>query len=199
MSPQRNDVIEAVFEVPSDPCVTACFELPKEPCISAIFEINTYIDTETAEEFLERYIYPLQEGLADEIERSTTVDEELSDEIDGLADEIDGLADEIDALDVRVGDVETEVAHKIDDVVGSPLIDVSREGNTVKVSSKTFTYEQGISSDTWVIEHNLNKKPSVYAVDSADEVQIPNDIIFTSPNVITVKFLSAFKGKAYLN
>lgn len=199
MSPQRNDVIEAVFEVPSDPCVTACFELPKEPCISAIFEINTYIDTETAEEFLERYIYPLQEGLADEIERSTTVDEELSEEIDGLADEIDGLADEIDALDVRVGDVETEVAHKIDDVIGSPLIDVSREGNTVKVSSKTFTYEQGISSDTWVIEHNLNKKPSVYAVDSADEVQIPNDIIFTSPNVITVKFLSAFKGKAYLN
>ena len=192
MSPQRNDVIEAVFEVPSDPCVTACFELPKEPCISAVFEINTYIDTETAEEFLERYIYPLQEGLADEIERSTTVDEELSDEIDGLA-------DEIDALDVRVGDVETEVAHKIDDVVGSPLIDVSREGNTVKVSSKTFTYEQGIASDTWVIEHNLNKKPSVYAVDSADEVQIPNDVIFTSPNVITVKFLSAFKGKAYLN
>ena len=199
MSPQRNDVIEAIFEIPSDPCVTACFELPKEPCISAIFEINTYIDAETAEEFLEKYIYPLQEGLADEIERSTTVDEELSEEIDGLADEIDGLADEIDALDVRVENVETEVAHKIDDVIGGPLLDVERDGNTVTINSKTFEFEQGIASDTWIIEHNLNKKPSVDVVDSSGSVQVPNEIIYDTSNKVTVLFLAAFKGKAFLN
>ena len=199
MSPQRNDVIEAVFEVPSDPCVTACFELPKEPCISAIFEINTYIDAETAEEFLEEYIYPLRDGLANEIERSTRVDEELSDEIDGLADEIDGLADEIDALDVRVGDVETEVAHKIDDVIGGPLFDVERDGNTVTINSKTFEFEQGMASDTWVIEHNLNKKPSVNVVDSSGSVQVPNEVVYNTSNTITISFLAAFKGKAFLN
>ncbi len=192
MSPQRNDVIEAVFEIPSDPCVTACFELPKEPCISAIFEINTYIDAETAEEFLEEYIYPLRDGLANEIERSTRVDEELSDEIDGLA-------DEIDALDVRVENVEAEVAHKIDDVIGGPLFDVERDGNTVTINSKTFEFEQGIASDTWVIEHNLNKKPSVNVVDSSGSVQVPNEIIYDTSNKVTVLFLAAFKGKAFLN
>ena len=192
MSPQRSNEIEAIFEVPSEPCVTACFELPKCPGISAVFELNTYISGETAEEFLEDYIYPLQDNLAEEISRSTEADEELSNEIDGLADEIDGLDD-------RVGNVEIEVAKKIDNVVGSPLIDVIRDGSTVTISSKTFTYEQGISSDTWVIEHSLNKKPSVYTVDSADEVQVPNEIIYTSPNIVTVKFLAAFRGKAYLN
>lgn len=198
MSPQRDDVIEAVFEIPSDPCVTACFELPKEPCISAIFEINTYIDAETAEEFLEKYIYPLQDGLADEIERSTTVDEELSEEIDSLADEIDGLANEIDTLDVRVENVETEVAHKIDDVVGGSLINTLREGNTVTVSSSTFTFEQATPSKTWEIHHNLNKRPSIQlAYYSGESFEGYREYI--DNNNIIIRLENEATGYAYLN
>lgn len=64
---------------------------------------------------------------------------------------------------------------------------------------KNFVFEQAIASDTWVIEHNLNKYPSVSVVDSAGTMQIPDDIKYDSENQITVTFISAFAGKAILN
>lgn len=63
----------------------------------------------------------------------------------------------------------------------------------------TYIHEQGIASDIWVIEHNLNKKPSVTVVDSADEEQIPDRKIYNTKNTVTLYFLSEFAGKAYLN
>ena len=98
-----------------------------------------------------------------------------------------------------VEDVEEEVAKKVETVIGSPLLEVEREGDTVTITSKTFEFEQGIASDIWVIEHNFNKKPSVDVVDSSGSVQIPNEIIYDTPNKVTVLFLAAFKGKAFLN
>lgn len=68
-----------------------------------------------------------------------------------------------------------------------------------EVSDKKFVYEQGIASDTWVIEHNLNKCPSVTVVDSSGYVRIPNDIKYDNENKITVYLISAFTGKAFLN
>ena len=35
---------------------------------------------------------------------------------------------------------------------------------------KNFIYEQAVPSNEWVIEHGLNKKPSITVVDSADKV-----------------------------
>ncbi len=63
----------------------------------------------------------------------------------------------------------------------------------------TFTFEQGIPSDTWVIQHNLGRNPSVTVVDSAGAVQIPDEINYDTDNQITVKFLGSFAGKAFLN
>lgn len=63
----------------------------------------------------------------------------------------------------------------------------------------TFVYEQGIASDTWVIVHNLGKYPSVTAVDSAGNVQIPDEVQYDSENQITVQFIGSFAGKAFLN
>lgn len=63
----------------------------------------------------------------------------------------------------------------------------------------TFTFEQGIPSDTWVIQHNLGRNPSVTVVDSAGAVQIPDDINYDTDNQITVKFLGSFAGRAFLN
>lgn len=62
-----------------------------------------------------------------------------------------------------------------------------------------YTFEQGIASDTWIIEHNMGKRPSVTIVDSAGNMQMPNEISYDSDTQITVTFLSAFAGKAYLN
>lgn len=63
----------------------------------------------------------------------------------------------------------------------------------------TFTHDQGIASDTWTIEHPLNKYPSVFAVDSSGKVQLPNEIEYINESTIILYFLSAFTGKAFLN
>lgn len=62
-----------------------------------------------------------------------------------------------------------------------------------------YTHEQGIASAIWVITHNLNKKPSIVAVDTADEEQIPDRKVYNNKNQVTLYFLSEFAGKAYLN
>ena len=66
-------------------------------------------------------------------------------------------------------------------------------------ADKTFVYEQGIASDTWVVEHNLNKYPSVFIVDSSGAVQIPDEIFYNSENAVTITFLAPFAGKAIFN
>lgn len=63
----------------------------------------------------------------------------------------------------------------------------------------TFTYEQGEPSENWVIQHNLGRNPSVIIVDSAGSVQIPDQITYDNENKITIQFIGAFAGKAFLN
>ena len=61
-----------------------------------------------------------------------------------------------------------------------------------------YTYEQGISSDVWVIQHNLNKHPSVTVVDSAGN-EVVGHVHYDDLNNVTITFTSPFSGKAYLN
>ena len=68
-----------------------------------------------------------------------------------------------------------------------------------KAADKHFEFEQGIASDVWVIEHNMDKFPSVFVVDSAGIAQMPNEIEYNNENKITLYFLSPFAGNAYLN
>lgn len=63
---------------------------------------------------------------------------------------------------------------------------------------KSFAYTQGVASATWAITHNLNKKPSVTVVDSAENVVV-GDIEYNDNNSVTITFSGAFSGKAYLN
>lgn len=67
------------------------------------------------------------------------------------------------------------------------------------VGDKHYTYTQAIPSDTWIINHNLNKKPSIEVVDSAGNVQIPDEAKVVDNNTVIVKFIAAFAGEAYLN
>ena len=70
--------------------------------------------------------------------------------------------------------------------------------HTLKICTNTYTYEQGIASDTWIIEHNLGKMPSIMVVDSADNV-VEGAERYIDENTVEVRFNGAFKGKAYLN
>ena len=198
MSPQRNDVIEAVFEIPSQPSIEALFELPEETGISAIFEINTYITEETAEEFLERYIYPLQNELAEEIERSTLADEELSAEIEEVKDSVASIDEAVEELSNRVEVTEEEVAKKVETVVGDPLLNVTRDGNTVTIASKTFVFEQATPSTEWVVNHNLNKRPSIdLTYYNGERFEAYRE--YVNNNQVIIRLENAATGYAYLN
>lgn len=65
-------------------------------------------------------------------------------------------------------------------------------------ANTTYTHTQSVSSDTWVIEHNLDRHPSVVVIDSAGSVII-SDVQYDSAYQVTVTFSAAFSGKAYLN
>lgn len=68
-----------------------------------------------------------------------------------------------------------------------------------KTEDKSYVYEQEVPSDTWVITHNLDKNPSFVVVDSSGNVQMPDEVTYNSENQITIKFIGAFAGKAFLN
>lgn len=87
------------------------------------------------------------------------------------------------------------------------ILGVNEEGNVVpmgaeeiaeKLSDKSFIFTQNSASDTWNIEHNLSKFPSITVVDSAHNV-IVGDYRYLDKNSVEAKFSSAFSGIAYLN
>jgi hypothetical protein len=61
-----------------------------------------------------------------------------------------------------------------------------------------YIFPQDIPSALWTITHNLNKKPSVTVVSSADTVMY-GDITYLNTNKLTITFSAPFSGKAYLN
>ena len=83
-------------------------------------------------------------------------------------------------------------------IVGSQLIGTKNVANSIIITSKTYTHEQGEASDSWIIEHNLNKYPSVTLVDSAG-TQFQGRVEYIDENNCIVYMNGATKGKAYLN
>lgn len=62
----------------------------------------------------------------------------------------------------------------------------------------SYVHTQGVAASVWTITHNLNRKPSVTIVDSADSV-VGGDIEYIDENTIRITFNASFSGKAYLN
>ena len=63
---------------------------------------------------------------------------------------------------------------------------------------KHHTHVQSSASTTWTVAHNLDKKPSVTIVDSADNVVI-GQISHTNNNNLTITLSAPTSGKAYIN
>ena len=62
----------------------------------------------------------------------------------------------------------------------------------------TYIHDQTVASDTWIVNHDLKKYPSVTIVDSA-KTAIYGEITYTDLNSLTISFSSPFAGMAYCN
>lgn len=101
----------------------------------------------------------------------------------------------VEAFDSEIEDINERM---IDTIEGSELIGVSREDNTVSLTSKTFIFEQGIPSTEWIINHNLNKRPSIDLVNTNGE-RFEAYKEYTSNNQVIIRLDNANTGFAYLN
>lgn len=61
-----------------------------------------------------------------------------------------------------------------------------------------YVHDQQVASASWVIVHNMGKKPSVSIVDTADD-EVIGRVVYNSNNQLTISFSSPTSGKAYLN
>ena len=66
------------------------------------------------------------------------------------------------------------------------------------IGDKNFVFTQAVASNTWVIQHNLNKFPSVTSV-NINNIEMYGEVVFTDVNNLTINFTSASSGKAYIN
>ena len=63
---------------------------------------------------------------------------------------------------------------------------------------KHFTYTQSLPAAVWSISHNLDKMVSVSVQDTLGNT-VHGEIAYTSTDTITITFINAFAGVAYLN
>jgi len=85
------------------------------------------------------------------------------------------------------------------DIDNTPAaLDVAVAANTAKVTDNHYVFDQGIAATTWSINHALGKYPSVSVIDSAKTMVI-GEVTYSDTNNLTIVFLAAFSGKAYLN
>ena len=61
-----------------------------------------------------------------------------------------------------------------------------------------YIYRQESASDTWLIEHGLNKMPSVQITDYGGN-KVMGEVHFISRDALYIKFSAPFVGYAYLN
>jgi hypothetical protein len=62
----------------------------------------------------------------------------------------------------------------------------------------SYAHTQNTTSNSWHIVHNLGFKPNVTVVDSAGTI-VEGEITYTNLNEITISFITAFTGYAYLS
>ena len=99
--------------------------------------------------------------------------------------------------DIQAQEQESET--NIQNYTNSSLISLQDKYDELRDGLKTtYIHEQGVAADVWYIEHNLNKRPSIMVVDTADTV-IEGAELYIDDNNVEIHFNSEVKGKAYLN
>ena len=98
---------------------------------------------------------------------------------------------------IRLATDEEALAGELTNVAITPHT-MNIKTQEIEQKTQTYIFEQGVASDTWEINHNLNKFPSVNVVDSAGNSFIPAYKYIDENNLI-LYMNGSFKGKAYLN
>lgn len=151
------------------------------------------------------------------IENKTTADRtamSLGTSHNGLAiwdTDLEGLYMWQDDHWVRVGASVSDIANwnqaYDDSVVGFEVnqgvdttFTIQRRTSSDLVSTYRSSYEftQSSPADTWVITHNLNKRPSITVLTSAGD-EVEGAVTVNSLNQITITFCAPFSGSAILN
>lgn len=88
-----------------------------------------------------------------------------------LAEDISNLQSQIDSLQTQVNNIEGD---------------------------KNYTHTQALDSDEWVINHNLNKRPSISVYDSGNN-SVRYEVEFVSLNSVILRFSDAISGTADFN
>lgn len=112
--------------------------------------------------------------------------------IDTINDSDVTLLDDYSGLDITTS-IETQ--QDLNQAMSSILQSIL---NNQTVGDKHYTHEQVISSSLWVINHNLNKYPSVTVVDSGKTVLL-TPFQFINNDTIHIEFSGPTSGQAYLN
>lgn len=125
----------------------------------------------------------------------------LIDQIAYLAAQAQMFADEAEDAKQAIEDM-TVSAHTVTD--GEPTVTKTAVGGVVNLDfgipdvDKHYAYEQAQPSDTWTIQHNLRKYPSVSIVDTAGSAFL-GEVHYIDENSLTISFAAAVAGYAYLN
>ncbi len=83
-------------------------------------------------------------------------------------------------------------------VVETKVSSIDVKGYVSAKGDAHYTHTQSTPEAVWTVTHNLNKKPSVVVVDSADTV-VMGEIEYLTTNSVRLTFVGAFSGKAYFN
>jgi len=146
---------------------------------------------------------------------ANNIDITITDNIDISVDEQGSTAITVDtpeSTNVSVESVEQSISVQAAETASVTVSQVARPDVTVSATSAPkivvggaggsgdihYVFSQDIPSALWTITHNLNKKPSVTVVSSADTVMY-GDITYINTNKLTITFSAPFSGKAYLN
>lgn len=73
------------------------------------------------------------------------------------------------------------------------------DGSWGTMPAQSFVFTQVSASDTWIIEHNLGKKPSINVVDVNDNSIMGFTYTYFNDDSLVINFNLAISGKAYLN
>lgn len=61
-----------------------------------------------------------------------------------------------------------------------------------------YIHEQMVPANPWTIVHNLDGYPNVTVVDSSQR-EVEGDVTYIDVNTITIDFVGAFAGRAFLS
>ena len=94
--------------------------------------------------------------------------------------------------------VDIEMSDTSENPVQNKVIKSYVDANIGTGIDKNYTHTQISASNNWIINHNLNKFPSVTIVDSGGTIVV-GEISYTNINSVSISFNGIFSGKAYCN